>query len=127
MTGNDECDRICRTRASDGTYCARFTEGFCHIAVRNCLPVRNRTQVFPNLALKSRRFDIERQVETGLILLEMIENLLHRFAQGRIVTLELRVWKFPTQIFFKLRIAVSHSHRANTSLSHGHEQAAHRR
>jgi hypothetical protein len=66
MTGNHQCDWIRRTRPADSPHGTRFSKRFCDVAVGNCLTVRNRTQLFPNLTLKSGRPDVERQIEPRL-------------------------------------------------------------
>ncbi len=82
VTRNYESHRICCAGSSDGTNCARFTQRFGNVAIRNCLPVRNRAQLLPNLTLKRSCPDVEWQIETRFVVVEMIQYLLHRLAQN---------------------------------------------
>src|SRR5215211_2619349 len=104
MTRNHERHRIGRARASNCAHRARFAQSFGDFAVRDCLTVRNRAQLLPNLALKSSRSDVEWQIEMWFIVIDMIENLLHRLTQAAIVARDLRFGKLCAQVMLEFRI-----------------------
>src|SRR6185436_3496197 len=87
----------------------------------------NRTQLFPNLTLKRRRSDVECEIESRLVLLEVVQNLLDGFAQCGIVACDLRFRKLCTQVFLERCIVVAHSHGTHATPGDRDEQTSHRR
>src|SRR5919205_1414188 len=121
MTRNHERYRICRTSAANCTYRTGLAQSFGDFAVRDCVTVRNRAQLLPNLALKSGRSDVERQIEMRFVVIDVVENLLHRFAQAGVVARDLRFGKLCTQIFLEFCVAVGESDGTYATFSYRDE------
>src|SRR6185369_8040034 len=124
MTRNHERHRIGRARPSNCANRARFAQSFGDFAVRNRLTVRNRAQLLPNLALKSSRSDIERQIEMWFVVIDVIENFLHRLTQAGIATRDLRFGKLCSQVVLEFRITIGESDSTHTTFSYSDEQTS---
>src|SRR5215204_3281885 len=81
MTRDHERNGIRCTRAPDRANRARFAQRLRHLAIGDCFSVRDSTQLLPNLSLKGGRSDVQRQIKTWVVVIEMIQNLLYRVPQ----------------------------------------------
>src|SRR5688572_27991676 len=98
VTWNHERNGIGRTCASNRPNRTRLTQRFGNVAVRHRLPVRNLTQLLPNLSLERSCSDVEWQIETWFVVIEMTQDLLHWLTQNGVVALDLCVWKLFSQV-----------------------------
>ena len=124
MTWNCQRHGIGRARACHGAHRSRSSDRGRHLGVRARLAVRNRRERLPDLPLKRRRLNVERQIQPRLATGQMRENRIRpsresaciaRDHGGRILALECG------RQFFVRR---SHGDRAHASRRGRNQQPA---
>ena len=126
MAGDDEAHRVGGAGAGDGTHSGRALDAFRHLAVGACLPEGNRPQEAPDLPLKGRGTDIQREVGVWHTALGVIPQRADPGSQGPGAFLERGRRKLGAQLGDEWRVRIAQLHGADARAGSGHEQPAQR-
>lgn len=112
MARDDETDMIAGTGACDGPNGPWRTDRRRDLAVRARLPVRNRLKIPPDLPLKRRGLDIERQVEPRRPAVKMRDERADPLRKRAALALDGCIGVLGPQILLELFVPVAELHGA---------------
>ena len=122
---DDERDRIGGARAGNGSDRLRFADALCDLGVRARLAVRDPLQRAPDLPLKCRGLDVDREVERWRTAAKVLGDRLCPLGSGLRIGFDLRGRILPSQIGGERRLRSCRS-SPNTRRARSPRPAPHR-